>query len=228
MTDCAWDLLEHRVRHRPAEPLLTFVADNGARTELSAITLANNVAKAANALRDEALLDPGARVSLHIPWHWQRAVWALACWAVDATVVPFGAPDDAALVLAGPEQAPALVGGTEVWVVSLHPFGLPNASVPPGSQDAATIARAQPDAFAPWGPCRSTALGSDDQGALIARARTMSVARRFAVAGEPPTVDAQLLLPTLVPLVHDASIVMVEGSDQAAAIAAQESAELIG
>ena len=244
-----WRALEDRVRRRPADPLVTYLDAEGQRTELSAKTFANNASKAANALRDEALLDPGARVALHVPWHWQRSVWTLAAWLVDATVVPNGAPGESDLIVAGPAEAVGLAAGgfglrgsSELWVVSMHPFGLPNASLPEGSFDAATIARIQPDAFAPG----SSSTGADGTPALILpngtrlaqqdlldRAATIGArhalvsGERFAVVGEPADELEAWLLASLIPLTCDASIVMAGQSLDGDPIEIRESARLI-
>jgi uncharacterized protein (TIGR03089 family) len=245
-----WRALEDRVRRRPADPIVTYLDAEGQRTELSAKTFANNAAKAANALRDEALLDPGARVAMHVPWHWQRSVWTIAAWLIDATVVPGGAPDESELVVAGPEEAAALTGGSfgprgsaELWVVSMHPFGLPNSSVPEGSLDAATIARIQPDAFAPGAPM--TAPGGTpalilhdgtsraqqdllDRAASIGAGHALQAGERFAMVGEPADELEAWLLASLVPLACDASIVMAGQSLNGDPIEVRESARLIG
>lgn len=250
MNNPVWRALEDRVRRRPADPLVTYLDAEGQRTELSAKTFANNAAKAANALRDEALLDPGARVAFHVPWHWQRSVWATAAWLIDATVVPGGAPDEGDLVVAGPTQAVGLTAGdfgprgsSELWVVSLHPFGLPNASVPEGSLDAATIARIQPDAFAPGAPfkapdqapalilrdgTRLSQLELLDRAADIGAGLGLRPGERFAMVREPADELEAWLLTSLIPLACEASIVMTAGGLDVASIAVQESVRLIG
>ena len=221
MPTTAWQALEQRVRTRPSDPLVTFIADDGARTELSAITFANNVAKAANALADE--VGAGSRIGLHLPWHWQRAVWAMACWAADCTVVPEGDPAHVDLLIAGPDEAPGLIDRGEVWVVSLHPLGLAQP-VPAGAHSAAAIAMAQPDALLSPSIGDHPALGDDDQAQLLALAAQHSVPTRFAVIGEPADPLDRWLLPTLVPLTGDASIVMLQPSDDADRLIAAEAA----
>jgi len=194
------------VRRRPADPVVTFIAADGARTELSARTLANNVAKAANAIADHA--GHGARIATHLPWHWQRAVWALACWTADATVVPGGNPADADLVIAGPDEARTLTGSPDLWVVSLHPLGLAQP-VPAGSQAAATIAMTQPDALITPPVGDVPALDGRLQADLLSAAGARRVPSRFAVVGDPSDPVDAWLLPTMVPLACDASIVMI-------------------
>ena len=72
-----------------ARPLVTFYDDaTGERVELSVATFHNWVAKTANLLRDGLDVQPGGRVGLLLPLHWQAAVWIVACWAAGAVVVP--------------------------------------------------------------------------------------------------------------------------------------------
>lgn len=80
-------LLTARLATRPATPLLTLYDDvAGVREELSAATLANWVAKAANLLVDEADLDVGRTLGIVLPLHWRAAAFALAGWAAGAVV----------------------------------------------------------------------------------------------------------------------------------------------
>ena len=71
-----------------ARPLITFYDDaTGERIELSAVTTGNWAAKAANLLRDEGDLEPGGRVAVLLPAHWQTAAVLLASWWCGAEVV---------------------------------------------------------------------------------------------------------------------------------------------
>ena len=83
--------LQARVRRSPSAPLLTFYdLATGERMELSALSLDNAVAKTAGLLRDDLDVMPGDRVGVHLPLHWQRAVWwgASGCFRVGCFVVP--------------------------------------------------------------------------------------------------------------------------------------------
>lgn len=77
------DLLRSALSTDPARPLVTFYDDaTGERVELSVATFANWVAKTANLLQGELSAEPGERVALLLPAHWQTAVWLLACSSV--------------------------------------------------------------------------------------------------------------------------------------------------
>src|ERR1700730_16678532 len=75
------DLLRRVVAGDPARPLVTFYDDAaGERIELSAKTFDNWVAKTANLLVDGLDAEPGERVAIALPRHWQTCVWVFASW----------------------------------------------------------------------------------------------------------------------------------------------------
>ncbi len=83
------ELLRRRVADDPSNPLVTFYDDaTGERVELSARTFDNWVAKTANFLVDGLGAEPGTRVVLVLPPHWQTAVWLLACWSAGLVAEP--------------------------------------------------------------------------------------------------------------------------------------------
>ena len=146
------ELLARRVRSDGSAPLVTYYdTDAGSRTELSATTLANWVAKTSNLLTDELLVSPGTPVELLVaerdPGHWMTLVWALASWQTGA-VVTFGRPDEARLVVCGPAYAEVEPGDAELVACSLHPLGLGlEPPVPAGVVDYAAEVRGQPDVW---------------------------------------------------------------------------------
>lgn len=230
MVNAIWNLLESRVRQRPSDPVLTFVDHLGQRSELSARTLANNVAKAANALRDDAMLDCGEPIRFDVGWHWQRPVWLLASWTLGLTVTT----DDGAIRISDLEQ-PNL--DDTCWVVSRHPFGLPEPGIPGHVVDAATAARLQPDAFFAEAVEPSIdaidAFGSRlSTGAAIERARAIGTAHAVASGERIALADHEgvdgWLWPALVPLVCDISLVMLGAGCDVDAVAAAESARVVG
>lgn len=82
------DLLRSALAADPGRPLVTFYDDaTGERVELSVATFANWVAKTANLLQGDLAAQPGDRVALLLPAHWQTAVWLLACASDRKSVV---------------------------------------------------------------------------------------------------------------------------------------------
>ncbi|MBK3590271.1 TIGR03089 family protein, partial [Streptomyces sp. MBT57] len=68
----AADLLRSALAADPARPLVTFYDDaTGERVELSVATFANWVAKTANLLQSDLAAEPGDRLALLLPAHWQ-------------------------------------------------------------------------------------------------------------------------------------------------------------
>ena len=129
-----------------------------------------------------------------------------------------------------------------MWVVSVHPFGLPNPSLPEGCLDAATIARIQPDAFAPdpFAPhddavsalafVSGASFGQQDllqRAKAIGETHLLNPGERCAMIGVPVDELEGWLMGTLVPISCDASIVMAAPGLDAEEIAKQESARLI-
>jgi uncharacterized protein (TIGR03089 family) len=140
-------LLADALRRDPSGPLLTYYDDAiGERTELSATTLANWVAKTANLLVDELMLDPGDRVAVLLPAHWQTAAVLLAAWSAGAVVTVN--PQRARVAFTDAEHLSAARAADEVVALSLKPMGLPFAQPPEGAQDYAAVVPAQPDVFA--------------------------------------------------------------------------------
>ncbi|MGD9525412.1 TIGR03089 family protein [Pseudonocardia sp.] len=161
-----------------ARPLVTYYDDaTGERIELSAVTTANWAAKAANLLRDDCDVEPGTRVGILLPAHWQTAAVLLAAWSCGAEVA---APDgtgpaadwlltDAANLRTALDADPA--GG--IVALSLDPFGKGLGDLPPGVVDFATEVRAHGDEFVPWEPVADRALALDGEpvGVVLAQAR---------------------------------------------------------
>lgn len=165
----------------PSVPFITYYdLATGERTELSARTLANWVAKTANLITDE--LDCPARIRLGVPSHWLRVVWLLSAWSTGAAVVDRAA--DAAFC--GPDldaDEPLRVA------TALRPFGLPFTQEPAGFLDFGVEAAGQPDVFVPFDPPGPDSLAIDLDGQqathaeLLARSEPDST-RRLIGPGE--------------------------------------------
>ncbi|MFI0739768.1 TIGR03089 family protein [Streptomyces sp. NPDC021100] len=148
------DLLRSALAADPTRPLVTFYDDaTGERVELSVATFANWVAKTANLLQDELAAEPGDRLALLLPAHWQTAVWLVACSSVGVVADVGGDPAAADLVVSGPdrlEEARACSG--ERVALALRPLGGRFPQPPEGFHDYAVEVPGQGDRFAPYAP----------------------------------------------------------------------------
>jgi uncharacterized protein (TIGR03089 family) len=230
--DTVPEVLAARVRHDGARPLVTYLKipardtgqiapSAGERMELSAASLANAIAKTAGLLRDDLDAQPADVVAVALPLHWQAAVWWGACAATRTICAP-DAPD-APIGVATASTLSQIGGCTEQVVVSLAPFGLPDGhSVPAGVVEAAVAARVHPDVFTPWTPATAddVVLRCED-GELTGRAcweRAGELAEEWGLAagGRLLLTDGaglgcidRWLAMLAVPLIHDASVVLV-------------------
>jgi uncharacterized protein (TIGR03089 family) len=153
-------------------PLITFYDDaTGERLEFSGETLANWIAKTANFLRDECDIEPGARVAVLLPAHWQTAVALLGAWWNGAVVVDDPAGADVAL--ADAEHLDAAGAAGLVVGFSLDAFGRPLAGLPGDAVDYASEVRLHGDAFAPSSPVPgdAPALGGASVDDVVGTAR---------------------------------------------------------
>ncbi|MFP8905275.1 TIGR03089 family protein [Streptomyces atacamensis] len=158
------DLLRSALAADAARPLVTFYDDaTGERVELSVATLANWVAKTANLLQGELSAEPGDRLALLLPAHWQTAVWLLACSSTGVVAeLPADTTDTgsasslaaaADLVVSGPDTLEAARACTgERIALSLRPLGGRFPRPPEGFTDYAVEVPGQGDHFAPFSP----------------------------------------------------------------------------
>lgn len=229
MTSPVSGLLDRRVAADGASPLITYYDDDtGERTELSAVSLANWVAKAANLLQDGLDVEPGHRVAVMLEPHWQAAAVLLGAWAVGATVTE-AVPCE---ILVVPEQRMLDYEDEEIGHIlglSLHPLGgrlgtyvQPTA----GMTDFAAEVPVYGDQFAPYTPVdpAGTALVIGDlrwtAADLVAAARAM--AERLGLGPDDRVlVDVETghetgpLVWLLAPLAVGASVVLCRRPDPA-------------
>ena len=174
------DLLRSALAADPARPLVTFYDDaTGERVELSVATFANWVAKTANLLQGDLAAEPGDRLALLLPAHWQTAVWLLACSSVGVVAEVGGDPADADLVVSGPDtlEAARACSGERV-ALALRPLGGRFPQPPAGFADYAVEVPGQGDRFAPYAPVDPDAPalrvggdGADGRASSVERAR---------------------------------------------------------
>lgn len=198
------------MRRAPSQPLLTFYdLATGERMELSAASLENAVAKTAGLLRDELDVVPGERVAVHLPLHWQRAVWWAACHAVGAAFVPEGVAGDVDVCVFDRDHLDLAGAARDDVLVSLEPFGLPSREpVPAGVIDHAFAARAHPDVFVPFlEPRDDPAMRAAEE---LSRTRGLQSGARVLVRDDDPDRD---LLMLAVPLALEGASVLVRNAE---------------
>lgn len=211
------DLLADLLRRDGSRPLVTSYDDaTGARTELSVATYANWVAKTANLLVDELMLDPGDTVLLDLPTHWLTTVFLGGAWAAGVAVSDGpGAGAEVAAVVCGPEDpARHLRLGVPVVACSLGPFaGRLDGPVPEGVLDHGTLWPGQPDAFAPVVPPGPETVawhpGGTTQGDLLERAAASADGEPVRLLTDANPCLDQGVPAFLVPLVSAGSLVLV-------------------
>ncbi|MEE1808305.1 TIGR03089 family protein [Streptomyces sp. BE133] len=178
------DLLRSALATDPARPLVTFYDDaTGERVELSVATFANWVAKTANLLQGDLAAEPGDRLALLLPAHWQSAVWLLACSSVGVIADVQGDPAGADLVVSGPdtlEVARACRG--ERVALALRPLGGRFPQAPEGFADYAVEVPSQGDRFTPFAPVDPDAPALAVGGAELTAAQLLARAREDAAA----------------------------------------------
>ncbi|MBH1935487.1 TIGR03089 family protein [Streptomyces sp. AV19] len=236
------DLLRSALAADPARPLVTFYDDaTGERVELSVATFANWVAKTANLLQGDLAAEPGDRLALLLPAHWQTAVWLLACSSVGVLADVDGDPGAADLVVAGPdrlEEARACSG--ERVALALRPLGGRFPQPPQGFADYAVEVPGQGDRFAPYAPVdpMTPALavgGLELTGAqLVERARADAAGRGLGpgsrlLSGLPYDTWGGLSAGLFAPLAAGASVVLCRNADRLSAedLAARQESERV-
>ncbi|MGY1748060.1 TIGR03089 family protein [Modestobacter sp. SYSU DS0511] len=249
------DLLTARVRRDPAAPLITWYDDaSGDRVELSATTLANWVAKAANLLQEEFDTAPGSTVAVALPVHWQTAAVLLGVWSCGAAVLDTAVEDDGRLtaadvVLAAQDRLPPLEeqGLPELLGLSLHPLGMGMTGYTGPARDFALEVRGQGDVFTPWQPVDPTRPGLIAGGVELTLGQLTRTAEELAArlglaAGDRVLVDertateagpvAWLLAPLAagasVVLVHDAASTQLQSRAEAERVTATLGTKLDG
>ncbi|MDE9366989.1 TIGR03089 family protein [Luteipulveratus sp. YIM 133132] len=209
-------VLLQMLRTDPARPRVTYYDDaegptQGERIELSAKVLANWVAKAGNLLQDELDAGPGTVVGLDLPAeHWRTLYWALAAWAVGATVSTTTAGADVAVTSdPGAEGADVLVTLAALARRSPEP-------VPAGAVDEARELATYGDRLAayqepaPSDAALRTPSGDTTYEGLVAIG-SGTAGRRAHVSGDLEHV----LRETLATWADDGSVVLVRDADQA-------------
>jgi uncharacterized protein (TIGR03089 family) len=223
-------LLATTLADDPTRPFLTYYDElTGERTELSATTLDNWVAKTANLLRDGTGLDADSTAAVLLPAHWQAAAVLLGTWSLGMSVAASG-PVDVAFTSVDRAAEAAEHRPDETYVLALSPLAQPVRELPPGTTDYVLAVRAHGDHFRPDGPVDPDrpALDGASHGELVTRAADRAVELGLARGdrllvplgdNEPPVQDW-----LLAPLAAGASVVICRNADadRLSAISASE------
>jgi uncharacterized protein (TIGR03089 family) len=220
-------LLTRSLTRDGARPLVTFYDDaTGERVELSVATYANWVAKTANMLQDGLSAEPGERVAVLLPTHWQTAVILSACWAgglVVATGLEAVAPADIVFTAADMvEAARSSTRARDIVALSLLPFARPAVGLPAGVLDYALEVPTHGDRFAPYSPVApgdpafavegGTMTGSE----LVEAATLAGLAPGARVLSTSDFTDLEAVVRGLLaPLSVDGSVVLCRNLDPA-------------
>ena len=216
------DRLRVRVGRDGSSPLITYYdLRSGERTELSAVTFTNWVAKTSNLL-DELGVAPRDAVRLDLardaPGHWITYVWAAACWEVGAVVALRPFARGAALVVVGPDWSGYETSiATDIVACALRPLGQPFwEPLPAGVLDYAVEVRRQADRYSGASSSPSALAWLDDD-----RQLTASELAEIGAADQP---ERRLVRPSetwpaiaeglLTPLNSGGSTVVVVGDDE--------------
>ena len=175
----------------PGRPLITFYDHHSEeRVELSRVTYANWVAKAASLLADEHGLEKGATLRVDLPPHWLGPVFLGAAWTVGLVVSDTDSPD---AVVCGPGSLDAWAErATDIPVLAcaLLPLGVRFADpLPDRVHDVGAEVWSQPDAFVAYAPPR----GDDPAYDLGGQRRTHAELWGAAAAGDLVTDGGRLL-----------------------------------
>jgi uncharacterized protein (TIGR03089 family) len=231
------DALDSALRDDPGRPLVTFYdSATGERVELSVATFDNWVAKIANLLSDGLGREPGDRVAIHLPPHWQATVVMAGAWRAGLAVDLTGASADVTVVTPAPPPGADTSG--DVIVCSLRPLGGPVLEpLPEGWIDFAAEVPAQPDVvvqptqLSPADAAAVLLTGPLSHADLLDQAVTAAAELGLPPAGRMITdaspARASGMVPALAaPLAVGGSVVIVANTspDQRARIAEQEHA----
>lgn len=179
-----------RIPH-PDQPFVTVVS-NGGRIELSGRTLANGVAKAANALRDVLDAEAGDSVAVDLGWTWQQSVWQGASLVAGLKLV--ATPNENILRI-----TPSLV--------STHPLGLPAGGADEITQDVL----GQPDSwlYPEYFPEQQALIDSAREWAAVQGVGKEASERIGIITSDKRETSVYFFGPFLLPLVTQGSVVFI-------------------
>ncbi|MCU1656605.1 MAG: acetyl-CoA synthetase [Pseudonocardiales bacterium] len=161
----------------PGRPFVTFYDETtGERTELSARSLGNWVAKTHHLIGDELGLGPGDSALIALPAHWISVPAVLGSLTAGLALTATGSSAEVAFV--SPATVPAASGVPDVYAVAPDSAALGfRGGAPDGTSDYVSAVRPQPDA---WPGVRFAAGAEDPCLDGRSRAEVVDLARERA------------------------------------------------
>jgi uncharacterized protein (TIGR03089 family) len=219
-------LLDALLAADPSRPFVTYYDDGtGERTELSVKSFANWVAKTANLTQQGLSAEPGDRIALALPTHWQGLVWLCAAWSC-GLVVTFEPAEvsGADLAVVGPEGLGQGWSPGHTVALSLQPMGRGLAAPAAGVVDFATEVLGYPDAFFATDPVTADTPALQGMGAVLTQGQLVEqstgVAARLELGAVPrlltdanPCSSDGYATALLAPMVTGGSVVLVRNPD---------------
>jgi uncharacterized protein (TIGR03089 family) len=202
---------------QPSRPLITFYDDaSGERSELSAKSMANWVAKTHFLLTDELGLGVGDRALIALPAHWITVAVLFGCWSAGLRVETTG--EQAAVAFVEPATVTEATGVPDVFAIAPLSAAIGfRGAAPPGVQDYVDAVRPQADSWAgvhptagPSDPAIGALTRADVIGLASKRAAELGLAPGGRVLSERRWSDSSDWIDTLLaPLTVSASVVLV-------------------
>lgn len=173
----------------PTRPFVTYYDDGtGERSELSAKSLANWVAKTHHLLADELGLGPGDTAFVELPTHWISVAAMLGCLSAGLQLA--SAPGGADVAFVGDASIDRAAGIPDVYAIATQSAASGFADrVPGGAQDYVAAVRPQADA---WASIHFPA--GEDAACLEGRTRGEVAAEAVRRAGELGLGDGARLM----------------------------------
>jgi uncharacterized protein (TIGR03089 family) len=221
-------LFSDLLAREPARPFVTYYdEDSGERSELSAKSLANWVAKTHHLLIDELGLGVGDTALVAVPAHWISVPVLLGCLTAGLTLTPAGAAD---VAFVEPGTIDEADGVPDVYAVSPSAAAAGFGAEPPApALDYVTSVRPHEDkwpgvhlAAAPGDPC----LPGLTRAEVVARAAATGLAPGARVLTTRPwNSPADWIDAVLAPIAAGGSLVIVANCADEAVIARRMSQE---
>lgn len=192
-------VLEQLTTDHPQSPRLTCFDDQRTeRIELSGAVLVNWISKAANVLQEEFDVEPGSIVAIDLPTgHWRTIYWALAAWAVGASVA-LDAHEGADVLVTTSPASDLADDSDEVVAVTLRALARQwdGEDLPSGVFDEAAQLASFGDGFTPWYDI------DEDDPALICEGERWTMADVV-----PPSAGGRVLVDAVDPASHLRTVV---------------------